>query len=312
MSGSSVPRKVKTALQNPAEVRNWANRKAMKIDRRLGRAIYQNAANFRANMGGNIALKKAQNGRGPQLSTESSPDVTEIKQLGVPYDEETINKVKQQYDEVIEDEAHSWAIKHNGDVYSYRLDSPDFDFAEHMPAFADLLNEEVVNAVQESYGTYFKPVRVTAYRNFHVPKEVRESDVYSDRYHTDAHTIDHLKLFVYLDETNEADGPFHVIPTEESSDLVQQEFFKHKGDIDAVEAHTPPIKFTGPAGSAALVNVSLQEHRAGIPEPGHTRDIIQFVFAPSNEPLPEDWPNRKEMWSHPGEHHNGLTRLLRY
>lgn len=313
MSGSSLPRKAKTALLNPTEMKGWINRKVYKFDRNAGHKFYNNAAPLRANIAGQIALKRAKNQSGFQLPAKKDPDVSEFKHLGVPYEEETIERVKKQYDKVIEDENHSSKVEHNGDVYSYRLDSPDFDFAEHIPAFADLLNDEVIEVIQESYGTYFKPVRVAAFRNFHVPQEVREkSDVYANRYHADAHTIDHLKLFVYLDDTTEADGPFHVIPAQESSEIVTMDSFEHKGDSEVVEEKVTPIKFTGPAGSAALVNVSLQEHRAGIPEPGHSRDLIQFVFAPSSEPLPADWTKRKEMWTHSGVDHNGLSRLLKY
>ncbi|WP_336024884.1 hypothetical protein [Halobellus salinisoli] len=309
----SIPSKVKTALSNPNELAGWVRRKVQAVDRKGGCKIYRNAATFRANLAGQIALKKVKEKSNPQLSTEGRPDVSEFKHLGIPYEEKTLNKVKTQYNEVIEDENHSSTLEYDGNIYSYRLDSPNFDFAKHMPAFADLVNDEVIKTVQDSYGSYFKPVRVTAYRNFHIPQEIREeSDIYSNRYHTDAHTIDHLKLFVYLDDTSEVDGPFHLIPAQESSEIVKMSSFKHKGNIDVVEEKVTPIKFTGPTGSTALVNVSLQEHRAGVPEPGHSRDIIQFVFAPASEPLPDDWPEHKEMWTHPGRDHNGLSRLLRY
>jgi hypothetical protein len=312
MATSSVSNKVKIALSDPERTKKWIKDKIRKFDRGVGYRLFNNAGSFRVNSVGRLALMKARYQSDLQLQTKEQPNVTKFKQLGVPYEEETIERVKKQYDKFIEDENHATTIKYDDEVCSYRLDSPDFDFAEHIPAFADLLNDKVIEAVQETYGTYFKPVRLTAYRNYHVPQEVQESGVYSNNYHTDAHTFDHIKLFVYLDDTGEDDGPFHLISPEESSKIVKLDSFKNKGDNKLVEQETTPTKFTGPAGSAALVNVSLSEHRAGVPEPGHSRDVISFVFAPANKPLPDDWPEQKEMYAHYGHEHNGFTRLFNY
>ena len=48
-------------------------------------------------------------------------------------------------------------------------------------------------------------------------------------------------------------------------------------------------KATGDVGTALMCNCNLGMHKAGIPNPGHYRDLIQFQLAPSSEPLPKDW-----------------------
>ena len=45
----------------------------------------------------------------------------------------------------------------------------------------------------------------------------------------------------------------------------------------------------GPPGSTILANSSKCMHKAGVPEAGVLRDIMQFRIDPSIEPLRDDW-----------------------
>jgi hypothetical protein len=51
------------------------------------------------------------------------------------------------------------------------------------------------------------------------------------------------------------------------------------------------VKFTGDAGSAILANTEHCFHRAGFPDEGNIRDIIQFQFTPARDPLSDNWTN---------------------
>jgi len=50
----------------------------------------------------------------------------------------------------------------------------------------------------------------------------------------------------------------------------------------------------GPAGTALFFNAQLCVHRAGIPQAGLHRDMVQFVIDPSPVPLADDWPSHIE------------------
>ena len=93
-------------------------------------------------------------------------------------------------------------------------------------------------------------------------------------------TTEQMKGFFWL-SADFCDWPLAVI--EEISKLAEG------GDLVVC----PPIaRLVGPPGTAMFANTELCLHRAGIPQPGHVRDIMEFTFLPAREPLSSDW------WAH--------------
>ena len=51
---------------------------------------------------------------------------------------------------------------------------------------------------------------------------------------------------------------------------------------------------TGPKGSTLFGNVTTCLHKAGTPDEGHYRDLVQIILIPSDKPLSENWVNDVE------------------
>jgi hypothetical protein len=138
--------------------------------------------------------------------------------------------------------------------------------------------------------------------------------VFSNYWHADPHTTDHVKLFVYLNDVTEDHGPFHTITTDESVRVTRSYRRERDGIPNGyVEDTVDDVnRFMGPRGSTALCNTQTNLHRAGIPDEGNHRDLLQMVFAPTAEPLADDWIDNRDGYAFDSSDHNGLRRLLRY
>jgi hypothetical protein len=297
----------------------FARSMTKRADYRLGRDVFGQSNKLSSSLAGNLAIKRAQlsgaNGQSPYRSEAQALSETGIVELGQPYDQSTIDAIRSRFDEIIDDGAYTYTRGADGTNYSFGIESSTFDFAEKFPEVADVVTSDVLDVLQGYYGTWAKPIRINMWRNHHVPPEVVESsEVFSNYWHTDPHTTDHLKLFVYLSDVDEDHGPFHAVSTADSLSITNN----YKRSRDGVpngrvnDEASEIIKFTGPAGSAALCNTNTNLHRAGIPAEGNHRDLLQIVFVPSSKPFDDDWIERPEEYAFEGSDHNGVRRLFHY
>lgn len=221
--------------------------------------------------------------------------------LGQPYDESLIEDIASKYRTYIEQEDHTTTLEYDGTVYNRTLRSygdetyDGFDFGEHIPEINELLRGDIAEAMQTYYGSYFEPDYVQAYRNYHVPDEiVRETEVFSNYWHTDQEPIDFVKLFVTLSDVSEEHGPLHLTSRDDTRKIVNFSFNRTEdgvsgGVIDEKAGNL--LRATGPTGSTFLANTNYLLHRAGVPEKGKHRDMLVIRLSPSQDPLPEDWLN---------------------
>lgn len=282
--------------------------------------VYGNTAGVQTNLAGDLAelrcrlLAKdtmphgAPDGLAVNLRREGYADLSE------PYDVDLIGRIRDRFDEVIEDEEHSEVVHRedpgDGNVYLRDLTSP----MKSVPAFAELITDEIRAILHAYYGAHFQIRTMRAYRTRHIPPEiVQTTDVYNDYWHLDGKATDHVKLFVALSGTTERDGPLHIMPKPDTRRIARRRP-TYDRDRDGkpggfVDENGDAVTLTGPAGSALLGNSQACFHRAGIPEEGRTRDLVQFYIAPAVEPWPKNWdaddlPNSTS----PG----GLLRPVRY
>ncbi|WP_423751538.1 hypothetical protein [Salinirarus marinus] len=296
------------------------SRSAIKFtDKWVGRDLLNHSTRFSAVLGGALARKRAKFFADETFSGTSEYarelKTNGITEFGQPFDGDTIDTIADKFDDLIEAGEYTYTRGTETEDYNYGIDSTEFDFAERLPEVARVVDSPVSDVLKQYYGTWFKPVRVNMWRNRHVPPEVVESsEVFSNYWHADPHTTDHVKLFVYLTDVTEDHGPFHAITTDESKRVTRS----YRRDRDGIpngyveETVDDVIKFTGPKGSTALCNTQTNLHRAGIPAEGNHRDLLQMVFAPTSEPLSDDWIDRRESYAFDGSDHNGFRRLLRY
>ncbi len=288
-------KKIKKAARNPGIVINFIRRK---VDESASKTFYGNVAGFRHNL---IGSKKMSQGKLRLALNDSEKEiVTELKESGLyvlksPYNKSLFDTIKSKYDKLIEDKESSFVrTEYKGKVYSRQVKS----IYDYIPEMSQLLTDDIIRLIEGYYNSHFQVLHLMAWRNYHVPPEiVAESETFSDRWHCDRRNTDIFKLMILLSDVTEEDGPMHVQPIKRTSKLVKKGFGNRKKynlSEDVMEDPKYTFKTIGPAGTGLLCNLQLCLHRASIPAPGHTRDLIQFQFIPSKEPLWDDWVKRIE------------------
>jgi hypothetical protein len=313
--------KVRNAISNPELVASYLRSNAFpKTDEVLGKTLFGVARPMSQDLTGKLSVSKSRlRSRSPR-NVSTGPDAEQLRsegavEIGEPYETDMIESLANRFDELLADNQYTYTRGHDGESYTFGMHSSDFDYREYFPEVQGLINDEIRSLVQSYYKSYFKPVRINAWRNHHVPDDVvAESEVYSNYWHFDPHTTDHLKLFVYLTEVTEDDGPFRYVSRSDSRRVARDSFDRSRDGVPngKVKDGATVRLFTGPKGSAAFCNTTTNLHRASIPAEGHHRDLIQFVFAPATRPLPDEWIDETKMYSRTGSEHNGFKRIFNY
>ena len=266
-----------------------------KLERSASKLFFKNTAGFTNNIKGfmdSYKVKKINfdyNKTEKNLISEEFMNKGYVK-IGSPYDPELIKQISSKFENYILDKKFSYVrAKSQDDVYSRGL----YRGHELIPESVQLLNDEIINIIEQYYKTHFQVSKFSFWRNYFVPPEVnKEKELISSNWHCDASNTSWVKLFVYLTDVTEDDGPFNVQSKERTKKLMKMGY-KNRSNYnlpqDVIENEKYVWKATGDVGTALMCNCNLGLHKAGIPEPGHYRDVIQFQFAPSNEPLSKDW-----------------------
>jgi hypothetical protein len=263
------------------------------------RPLFGTDASLQAVLKGRLALRRNRRLAGVRVPAAHADVVRRMDdigfaELGRPYDASLLRAIAGDFERITSDDA-AWKFRYtsSGDIHSadgeaVRERLPDqmvhrdlIDPVRRIPAIIELLDHRTVELIEACYRTHFRLTNVSYWRNYHVPPAIsRAREVgYSNYWHHDGHAVDTLKLFIVMSDVTEQDGPFHVLPKEDSRRIVRRSFNRkemgHGGpEIDALQ----PFRLIGPAGTSALCNTTLCLHRAGIPAPGHQRDLLQFQF----------------------------------
>jgi hypothetical protein len=156
--------------------------------------------------------------------------------------------------------------------------------AEQVPELMDLITPQMLDAVRQYYGTNFRLLNVSAWRNWSIPSAPLAEEAYSNNWHTDGRRIDMLKVFVTGSDVTVDDGPTHVLSREWTHAVVRRGY-NHRRDyqipVEFIENPEHMVKLTGPAGTALLCNTNLCFHRASVPAEGRSRDLIEYRFIAS-------------------------------
>ncbi|MBI3757806.1 MAG: hypothetical protein HY267_07515 [Deltaproteobacteria bacterium] len=152
----------------------------------------------------------------------------------------------------------------------------------NMPDIARLFTNDIVQTVENYYGSFFKVYWVQVYRTLPTDMDPDTSFLW----HVDNCPPQIVKLMVYLTDTQENTGAFRLKPRPLSTRLLDQGFFdRSKNDRFAHvlnDASTTKI-FEGPKGTSILFLNWGCVHRAKHPEIKH-RDVAVFFLIPSLTP----------------------------
>src|SRR3989344_1193172 len=156
------------------------------------------------------------------------------------------------------------------------------DGIRKIPEISQLFTNDIVQTVENYYGSFFKVYWVQVYRTLPTDKDADASFLW----HVDNCPPQVVKLMVYLTDTQENTGAFRLKPRPLSAQLLDQGFFdRSKNDRFAHvlnDASTTKV-FEGPKGTSILFLNWACVHRAKHPEIRH-RDVAVFFLIPSLVP----------------------------
>lgn len=207
-------------------------------------------------------------------------------------DPDIVNTIQSKMDKYIDSERNN-TEKRSGNVINKRLCtkySNPFLFHEKIPEVKDVLNNDILSIARSYFNrAHVMPFEVNLYRNFHIPPEDLTDGLIANHWHQDGDYTDILKIFVNISDVTKKDGPLHFISREDTIDLMP--IYQHPEGIpdDTVKNNSSVVRVTGNPGTTVFVNTNQCLHRAGVPEEGHSRDILQIKLLPSADPIPEDW-----------------------
>lgn len=277
--------KIKRAIKNPTKAVKGTY---YKFDQSAGKKFFGNTVGLRHNLSGSINLMKNSNSN----LKSTKPIIEQFRSqgflnMGLNYDQSLIEKIKTKYDQMIEDDNFSFASgQYDGKTFKRQIIEPQLN----IPEVSSILTDSMINILEEYYGGHFQVVRIDLWRTYNIPSELEDKDIISNRWHCDNRKTDRLKLFVNLSNVSEMDGPLHLQSIPRTKEIMKMKF-KHREDygmpIEIMEDPKHVVKCTGPAGSTFFANTTTCFHKAGNPQ--NARDMLQFLFKASKEPLSKNW-----------------------
>jgi hypothetical protein len=154
------------------------------------------------------------------------------------------------------------------------------DGYELLPELESFLTEEVDNALQHYFRSFFKIYSINIYRIIPDEKQPDQSFLW----HLDNCPRSVIKLMVYLDDTTEETGAFRLKPRSVSEILLRQGFWDRKKNdqfSSILDDHTSTKVIEGPVGTSILFQDGRCIHKATLPRRKH-RDVVTFVVQPSD------------------------------
>ena len=284
--------KISRSIKDPKKA---ISRNITRVDDFAGKKVFGNTVGLKKNLAGSMSIQKID-----ESLKETNPKAYELAKnqfllMNKIYDDTLIQKIKSKYDLLMDSKENSVIVnEYHGQVFSKHIREP----AKTFPELEELLINNVTDIIKGYYGKNFQIKQIVCYRNYHIPPEISaETEMYADHWHCDRKNTSEMKLFVCMTDISEKDGPFHVQSVERTKYLMNKGFgTRDNYDLPPEVLEDPKYvkKAIGPIGSAYFGNANLCLHRAGIPDPGCIRDIVAFVFVPSDEPLKKDWKEHVE------------------
>lgn len=265
------------------------------MDMMLSRQIFGNPAGFSNNVAGELDLGLRRLRRRLRAGARAAGPASQLRREGLylfpaPAPAERIEPIARKFASLIQDDRYSLrrasAAARHRDIFQSRILR---DARCLLPELMGVLDPELQDVVAEYFGGHFDVLDVLAWRNYGPAEDTPEDvEIYSDYWHCDRISPTILKFFLLLEPVDESLGPLHMLRRTPSRRYVRDREFsrvRYRLSPGSVKPDVQVIKLTGPIGSRALCNTVQCLHRAGRPEPGKSRDILQIQFQPSDRPF---------------------------
>ena len=154
----------------------------------------------------------------------------------------------------------------------------------HYPELTSIVYDDQVKSVISNFlNTNYRVFSSNIYRT--VPKDnIANSDFSSVDYHFDNMPSSHLKLMVYLTDTNEKNGALKIIDRKFSKQLRSRGFWDRKSEKFTHIIEDNKIILEGEKGTFIFFYPHDTIHKATLPDKGY-RDVLNFILIPSFKPF---------------------------
>lgn len=167
------------------------------------------------------------------------------------------------------------------------------------PELKQLITEDIFQLISDYYRNGFALKHLRIWRNYGVDINPQSKNLFSNQWHNDEFVTTRLKLFIYLsNDVDKSKGATEFITREKTTAIMRSFGYLNRDWVSNTvnqKFHDDSFfcRIEGGVGTTFFLNATELLHRAGIPEPGKYRDIIQFEFdaaltKPSKETLFDD------------------------
>ena len=119
---------------------------------------------------------------------------------------------------------------------------------------------------------------VLIWRNF----STEDATLFSGDWHFDRRPTHWFRLFVLLEDVGASQGPFMYFQKKNSKQFTRDGFQRldksWQAKLKSLERAGLTREFVGKEGLGIVVDTQNLLHRAGVAEPGHSRDMLEVVF----------------------------------
>ena len=285
-------KKMSTSIKNPKKA---ASIVFNKVDEGAGKKIFGNTTGVVRSVSGRNKLDLSFDAE----LKKTNPELFHLKKHGFTrydnsYEKSFIDKLSEKFDKLIENDKTSFPIGgHKGKIFARAIKEPEKNF----PELEQLLSKDVIEFLSGYYKTNYKVQYIFCGRNYSVPEESKKEDMFSNVWHMDRNNSSELKYFIFLTDVTKKDGPFTVQSKVRTKELIKAGFGNRDHydlPLNVLEDSEFVNEMTGPKGSTLFGNVTTCLHKAGTPDEGHYRDLVQIILIPSDKPLSENWISEVE------------------
>jgi len=198
----------------------------------------------------------------------------------------------------ISEKAFKPRVIHKGIEYSsyYQIE------IDRLPKSVIALIVKYWSRIEKSLGDEGVLRSATLYRIIHVPKEIRNTEIFSDAWHRDTIGVTNAQIFILLHDTNEKNGSMRYIKSESMKDVTKKYPSLKNPDKRSVDFNINNkyvSYFNGKRGDYLILNTYCNFHSATNPYKGYKRDMISIAFEPKKS---TKWPKVYDF--------NSLQKLL--
>ena len=255
---------------------------ARSLDSAAGRTVYGNTNAFSRNLQGQMDEWVSRRNSSVTLSSGSGVVADELRREGCAflpelYPQSILAPLKDEFEQGIEDPSVSDADD------KYMLDGTPCRWTmrnaqKAMPSLGALMTPELIGYLEDYYKSHFQVIRAISYRNYSVAEEIADQGIYANLWHCDNRRPSLMKLMLCLSDVTADDGPLHVLTKGRTRAVINAGFINRRelgGAAEMIDDPNHVIRLIGDSGTGLLCNLNSCMHKAGVPKPGHKRDLIQ-------------------------------------